>query len=126
MVFCPRSLVRHNETPVGSAAGTPNRNQISQFIYATDDAAALVEASGYFNAARGGLTSGSTIDAVTAVSGAPIGKQYVVLAVPPTGDVTVSLFGGTGVAPPPPAPAAATADSTAATADSSTLTADRG
>lgn len=93
MTYCTQSLRRHGTQPaVGSVAGTSNLNQTSSFAYATDDAAAVVEAAGYFNAARGLLTPGSIIQASMAVGSAPVAKNYVVTAVPNTGNVTIALF----------------------------------
>lgn len=92
MSFSPRSLSRQNaQVPVGSTAGAAQANQSSLFLYATDDAAATVEAAGYFNSARGILSKGDRIDAVMAASGTPATKSYVVTASPATGNVTVAL-----------------------------------
>lgn len=93
MALSLQSLKRHGTQPaVGSTAGTPNLNQISSFVYATDDAAAVVEAAGYFNAARGLMTVGSIIQAVMAIGGGtPVHKNYVVTAVPNSGNVTIAI-----------------------------------
>lgn len=94
MSFCSQSLKRHGTQPaVGSTTGTANPNQVSSFAYATDDAAAVVETAGYFNAARGLFTVGSIIQSIMAVAGGtPVAKNYVVTAVPNTGNVTIALF----------------------------------
>lgn len=91
MTFSPKSLARRNQVPIGSAAGAAKAAQSSSFDYATDDAAATVEAAGYFNNARAFLSVGDKIDAVMAASGTPVRKGYVVTVVPTTGNVTVAL-----------------------------------
>lgn len=91
MSFCSRALVRFKQGPVGSTAGAAKANQSSGFAYATDDAAATVETAGYFNNARSLLSVGDFIAAVCAASGTPVLKNYVVLTVPATGNVTIGL-----------------------------------
>lgn len=90
MSFCNKSLVRRGAgVPVGSTAGAAQSNQSNRWDYATDDAAATVEVNTYFAAALAyGLAKGDTIDAVMAVSGTPVRKNYVVTAVTTT---TVTL-----------------------------------
>lgn len=96
MSFTPRALVRQaTQAPVGSAAGAPQEQQVSLFLYATDDAAATVETAGYFNLARATLKKGDAIDAVMVHSGSVVRKAYVATAVPATGNVTVALAGTT-------------------------------
>jgi hypothetical protein len=46
----------------------------------TPEAAAAVEAAGYFNSAAVRLPKGSLIEAVMAVTGTPVTKRYVVTA----------------------------------------------
>lgn len=90
MSYCARSFVRQSvATPVGSTAGAAQSNQSASWRYATDDAAAIVEGGGYFNAAISyGVQKGDIIDAVMAVAGTPVRKAYVVTAVSAT---TVSI-----------------------------------
>lgn len=82
MAFAPKALVRKGavQIPVGTVAGLTNQRLVSQFGYATDDAAATVEGAGYFNAAAGELLRGSTIVVIAAFAGTPIRKEYVVTA----------------------------------------------
>lgn len=87
-----QSLRRELQTPVGSAGGAVTQTQISKWLYGTADAAATVEAAGYFNGARSYLTVGDAIDAVMATGGTPVRKSYVVLTVPAAGsNVTIGL-----------------------------------
>jgi hypothetical protein len=91
MTFSSKSLARRAQVPIGSATGLAQAKQSSAFDYATDDAAATVETAGYFNSARALLGVGDKIDAVMVASTAPVRKNYVVTAVPTTGNVTVAL-----------------------------------
>lgn len=92
MAFSPRSLVRQSvSAPVGSTAGAAQQQQVSYFIYATDDPAATVETAGYFNNARAILSKGDIISASMVNSGTPVRKGYIVTAVPTSGNVTVAL-----------------------------------
>lgn len=87
-----RALARQQSpSPVGLASGAQKNALISLYSYATDDAAATVEAAGYFNSARGRLTVGTVIIASMANAGTPVLKAYVVTAVPATGNVTIAL-----------------------------------
>lgn len=88
-----RCLVRTQApSPVGLASGAQKNALINEFTYSTDDAAATVEAAGYFNAARSKLTVGSIIKASMVNAGTPVLKLYVVLTVPTTGNVTIGLL----------------------------------
>jgi hypothetical protein len=92
MALSLRSLVRlAHQTPIGLAAGTPSDRLLGVLLYGTDDAAATVEAAGYFNGARAFLRVGDIITAVMAAAGTPVLKQLVVLTVPASGNVTVGL-----------------------------------
>lgn len=92
MTLSTKSLVRlSTQAPVGSAAGAPQQQQVSVFVYATDVAAATVETAGYFNGARAQLRKGDIILASMVNGGTPVGKTYVVTAVPATGNVTIAL-----------------------------------
>lgn len=92
MAFSSRSLSRVSmQVVVGSTAGAPKDNQVSLFLYATDDAAAVVETAGYFNTAREQLQKGDQISASLAVSGTPVLKHYVVTASPSAGNVTIAV-----------------------------------
>lgn len=87
-----RCLVRlQAPSPVGLASGAQKNAQIGVFFYGTDDAAATVEAAGYFNSARARLTVGSIIIASMVNGNTPVLKSYVVTAVPATGNVTIAL-----------------------------------
>lgn len=94
MTFAPKCCRRlDSQTPVGNTSGAATSTQISKYVYATQDAPAAVEAAGYFNGLRdmGALTPGCTIEASMTLAATPVMKQYVVLTVPPTGNVTVGL-----------------------------------
>jgi hypothetical protein len=71
-------------TPGNPATG------ISQWGYVTADAAATVEAAGYFNSMYSSLAKGDAIDCVMAIAGTPVLKSYVVTASASTG-VTIAL-----------------------------------
>ncbi|MCW2317474.1 hypothetical protein M2322_003033 [Rhodoblastus acidophilus] len=86
-----QALQRLHQTLVGSTAGGAKTNTSSVWRYATDDAAATVETAGYFNGARSILTVGDVIIASMVMSGVPVNKQYVVLTVPASGNVTIGL-----------------------------------
>ena len=88
-----RALARQQSpTPVGLASGAQKNALVSLYSYATDDAAATVEAAGYFNSARTRLTVGTVIIASMANAGTPVLKAYVVTAAPQvTGNVTIAL-----------------------------------
>lgn len=92
MALSQRSLVRRShQTPIGLAAGTPSDRLAGGWDYATDDAAATVETAGYFNGARAFLRVGDVITSVMAAGGTPVLKQYVVTAVPASGNITTAL-----------------------------------
>lgn len=92
MALSLKSLSRiGQQAAVGSAAGAPQAQQVGMLIYATDDAAATVEAAGYFNAARAFLRKGDIILATMVNGGTPVAKTYVATAVPATGNVTIAL-----------------------------------
>jgi hypothetical protein len=93
MTVSSRSLVRQGTTaPIGVVAGTTRTEQISMFTYGTDDAAAVVEAAGYFNTLRGILNVGDQVHASMVLAGAPVFKIYIVTAAPKvTGNVTVAI-----------------------------------
>lgn len=79
MAFLANGLTRTR------AGGTTATNvTVSQFDYATNDAAAVVEGSNYFPGDCG-LAKGDMITAHMAVSGTPILKQYSVTAVATAG-----------------------------------------
>lgn len=91
MSFTTRALARISQIPVGSAAGAATAQQCSVFRYATADAAATVETAGYFNNARAQLAVGDVIIATMVATGTPVLKNYVVLTVPASGNVTIGL-----------------------------------
>lgn len=79
----------HVQQGGATAAGTTK--VLREWMYATDDAAATVEAANYFNAAAGVLTKGDIILASMVRSGTPVGKSYIVTANSGT-VVTVAAF----------------------------------
>jgi hypothetical protein len=91
MALAIQALSRVGQTVVGVAVGTPKAAMVAMWLYGTDDAAATVEAAGYFNGARGNLAVGDMIDASMVNGGTPVSKRYVVTAVPASGNVTVAL-----------------------------------
>lgn len=91
MAFAPRALSRINQVAVGLASGLPKSAIASMFFYATDDAAAVVEAAGYWNNARNTVRVGDTVIASMVNGGTPVMKQYVFTVVPATGNVVAVL-----------------------------------
>jgi hypothetical protein len=92
MALSIKSLSRiAHQVSVGSAAGAVQSQQCGLHLYATDDAAATVEAAGYFNNARAFLRKGDVIIATMVNSGTPVMKQYVATAVPATGNITIAI-----------------------------------
>lgn len=92
MSYSETSLARlTSPTSIGLASGKPRQEVSSTYQYATDDAAATVEAAGYFNSARSRLVKGDVIIARMAMAGTPIVKVYIATAVPSTGNVTIAL-----------------------------------
>lgn len=85
MAYVETSLVRLAAIPVDSST------VICAYLYATADAAAVVETAGYFNSARTRLSKGDMIDAAMVVGGTPVSKRYVVTASPSTGNVTIAV-----------------------------------
>lgn len=71
--------------------GHNGTNAVSQFSYTTTDAAATVEAANYFNSAYQQFNKGDTIDAVMAVGGTPVRKNYVVTSASGATTVVVAL-----------------------------------
>ncbi len=61
-----------------TAAGQANTAR--RAIYMTPDAAAVVEAVGYFNSAAARLPKFTMIEAVMATGGTPVAKRYIVTA----------------------------------------------
>lgn len=59
--------------------------------YATADAAATVEGSGYFNSATAQLRKGDIIMALMVTGGTPVLKNYVVTSADGAGTVVVAL-----------------------------------
>ena len=92
MSYTERALTRMT-TPaaIGTTAGAPRAGVAGPWMYRTDDAAAAVEAGGYFNNARGRLVVGDLIFASMVLAGTPVAKTYVVTAAPKTGNVTIAL-----------------------------------
>jgi hypothetical protein len=86
-----KSLVRMStQSPVGSTAGAAQTQVVSHFLYGTDDALATVATAGYFNSARALLKKGDLIAVSGANSGTPVRADYVVTAVPTSGNVTIA------------------------------------
>lgn len=92
MSFCAKSLARvGHQVTVGSTAGAAQSQQVTDLRYATDDAAAVVEAAGYWNNARNFVKKGDVVTSIMAHSGTPILKTYVFTSVPATGNVVAAL-----------------------------------
>lgn len=92
MTFSLLSLARVTKlVAVGTTAGLPQAQQCGLHFYATDDAAATVEADGYFNNARHLLKKGDCILASCANSGTAILKVLKVATVPASGNVTTGM-----------------------------------
>lgn len=92
MSFSPKSLSRiGHEVPVGNTSGAATALQCGFFRYATDDAAATVEAAGYFNSARHVLKKGDTIWATMVHSASVVSKLFTVTASPASGNVTIAV-----------------------------------
>lgn len=83
MAYDPKALVRVCQAAV--AAG----DMASKYFYATNDAAAVVEAANYMTDRR--LRKGDVIDASMARGGTPVTKSLVVTAVSATGLATLAL-----------------------------------
>jgi hypothetical protein len=83
MAYDPKSLVRLAQAAV--AAG----DMASKHFYATNDAAAVVEAGGYITDKR--LRKGDVIEASMARAGTPVTKSYAVTAVNAAGVATLAL-----------------------------------
>ncbi len=90
MSYSAKSLTRLSQVPVGSSAGAAQANQSTHWDYATDDSAATVETSGYFNSGATLFSKGDIIDARMDIGGTPVRKGYVVTAASATA-VTIAL-----------------------------------
>ncbi len=64
----------------GGVVGAGSANIQSLWHYATNDAAAVVEAANYFNSAAGSLVVGDIILASIDIDGTPTARKYVVLS----------------------------------------------
>ncbi len=95
MAYAEKCLHRITQAPVGATTGSAKQAQISKWLYGTDDAAAVVETAGYFNSARSLLSVGDQIEASMAVASSAVSKDYVVTAVPASGNVTIALKAST-------------------------------
>ncbi len=92
MAFSSRSLIRKGQpVPVGSTAGVDQQQTVSEWFYGTDDALATVVAAGYFNNARAFLSKGDKISVSAVNSGTPAAADYIVTAVPASGNITVVI-----------------------------------
>ena len=74
----------------GGVCGATGQYRFIRARYITLDAAATVEATGYFNSIYQNLPVGSLIDAIMAVGGTPVFKNYIVTASSSAG-VTIAL-----------------------------------
>ena len=72
-----------------------NNQPASLWLYVTDDAHATVAAAGYFNAQAQFMRKGDLIDVVTAFTGTPLNRRYMVTAVTAT-VVTIAAVTGAG------------------------------
>lgn len=66
--------------PVAAIAGAGTANVLHEAYLVTADAAAVVEAANYLNASASRLPKGTLIEAVMAIGGTPVLKNYVVTA----------------------------------------------
>jgi hypothetical protein len=64
----------------GVAIGNGLNKNICKYMLATNDAAAAVEAAGYFNSMADTLVVGTQIDASLDLDGTPARKDYIVSA----------------------------------------------
>lgn len=88
MAYDPNGLINMGPRgAVGQGAGSVR----SAWAYTIPDAAAVVEAASYFNAAASGFAKGDSIDAVMAVNGTPIRKNYVVTSATGAATVVIAL-----------------------------------
>ena len=87
MALVTTALVKDNDTGIPLSAGV----MVNAWLYATPDAAATVEAAGYFNNARAKLKKNDLLRAVMVTGGVCVIKQYVFSAVPASGNVTITL-----------------------------------
>lgn len=92
MALSTRSLSRVHQVTVGDAAGAATARIITNWLYATDDAAATVEAANYFNGAFARLSKGDIIDASMVNGGTPIRKAYIVTSATGAATVVVALL----------------------------------
>lgn len=74
-----QSLVRRDIAGFNGDATSTTHPTLYRYAYATADAAATVEGSGYFDAATW-LNAGDIIQAVMALGSTPVLKNYVVTA----------------------------------------------
>jgi hypothetical protein len=92
MAFDKKALVRFAESFMGA-------NDVkSLYFYATNDAAAVVAAAGYFNDARTRLSPGDVIICSLDVDGTRDTRNYTMNAVPSSGNVTTTLGTATAAA----------------------------
>lgn len=73
------------------AALAQNAPPVSTHSYVTADAAATVEAAGYFNAGTKHLAKGDKIEARMAMTGTPVLKEYIVTNASGAAVVVVAL-----------------------------------
>lgn len=96
MAFAQKALAKTHNGFIGLATGLVKNGTVSKHFYCTDDAAAVVEAAGYFNLARAQLRVGDIIEASMVNAGTPVGKGYVVTAVPAApSNITIALQSAT-------------------------------
>lgn len=88
MAFNIKALSRFNTSDRGALS------QTNFYHYSTEDAAAVVLADGYFNAARSILKKGDCIQAVAVLGGTPDYLNILILTVPDTGNVTCAANTG--------------------------------
>lgn len=72
---------------VGNGAGSVR----SLWHYATNDAAATVEAANYFNSEAAQFTKGDVIEASMVLGGTPVTKRYIVTSATGAATVTVAI-----------------------------------
>jgi hypothetical protein len=82
---------------IGPSLGTGRNSVKSLWMYVTNDTAAAVETTGYFNANVANFSAGDQISASLDMDGTPEGRIYLVTAVTATA-VTVAPFKATAIA----------------------------
>ena len=91
MAYGARALNLLFQTAVCDATGAPTSRVVRTWFYATDDAAATVEAANYFNAGYQRFNKGDVIIASMVNGGTPILKKYIVTSASQATTVVIAL-----------------------------------